>query len=156
MAPLNKSVLFDFQASEMNKLVFIVEDDEVQQKMLAKHFENMIGDFSVRTFSDPETMMTHLKEKPFAIVLDHYFVNSEKTGLDYLSVIKKRYSRIPIIYHTSSEDKTLKDKVMQMGAAVYIYKDTASYVRLRTAIDELEKRKIELDKGGFLKKLFRI
>lgn len=140
----------------MNKLVFIVEDDIVQQKMLAKHFENMVGDFSVRTFSNPEEMMAHLNEKPFAVVLDHYFGNaSVKTGLDYLKTIRKKYSRIPVIYHTSSEDRALKDKVMGMGAADYIYKDIASFVRLRTAIDELERKKTEREKGGFLKKLFR-
>lgn len=140
----------------MSKLVFIVEDDEVQQKMLARHFENMVGDFSVRTFSNPEDMVTHLNEKPFAVVLDHYYGNaSAKTGLDYLSTIRKKYSKIPVIYHTSSEDRTLKNKVMEMGAAEYIYKDDASFVRLRTAIDELERKRIEREKAGFLKRLFR-
>jgi len=141
----------------MNKLVFIVEDDMVQQKMLAKHFENMVGDFSVRTFSDPDDMMAHLGEKPFAVVLDHYFGNdSVKTGLDYLQTIRKKYSRTPVIYHTSSEDKGLKDQVMSLGAIDYIYKDPASFVRLRTALDELERKRVESEKGGFLKKLFRI
>ncbi|MFZ1807383.1 MAG: response regulator [Cyclobacteriaceae bacterium] len=140
----------------MSKLVFIVEDDMVQQKMLAKHFENMVGNFSVRAFSDPDDMMAHLNEKPFAVVLDHYFGNaSVKTGLDYLQTIRKKYSRIPVIYHTSSEDKGLKDKVMRLGAVDYIYKDLASFVRLRTVLDELERNRIESEKGGFLKKLFR-
>ncbi|MEQ8364431.1 MAG: response regulator [Cyclobacteriaceae bacterium] len=141
----------------MSKLVFIVEDDIVQQKMLAKHFENLVGDFSVRSFSDPDEMMAHLNEKPFAVVLDHYFGNATaKTGLDYLQIIRKKHSKIPVIYHTSSEDRTLKDKVIKMGAVDYIYKDAASFVRLRTVIDELERKRAEREKGGFLKKLFRI
>ncbi|MEP2669381.1 MAG: response regulator [Cyclobacteriaceae bacterium] len=140
----------------MSKLVFIVEDDEIQQKMLTRHFQNMVGDFSVRTFSDPEDMMAHLNEKPFAVVLDHYYGNaSAKTGLDYLTTLRKKHSRIPVIYYTASEDRTLKDKVLKIGAVQYIYKDDASFVRLRTAIDELERKRIEREKGGFLKRLFR-
>ena len=53
----------------MNKLVFIVEDDLVQQKMLQHHFEELLGNYVVKTFTDPKDMFAHLKDKPFAIVL---------------------------------------------------------------------------------------
>lgn len=141
----------------MNKLVFIVEDDIIQQKMLSKYFETLVGSFKVRTYSNPEEMMAHLNEKPFVVVLDHYFGNiSTKTGLDYLSVLRKDHTQIPVIYYTSIEDHTIREKVMSLGAVSYIYKDSASFVRLRTAIDELERKRAERENRGFLKKLFRI
>lgn len=136
----------------MNKLVFIVEDDIIQQKMLSKYFETLVGSFKVRTYSNPEEMMAHLNEKPFVVVLDHYFGNiSTKTGLDYLSVLRKDHTQIPVIYYTSIEDHTIREKVMSLGAVSYIYKDSASFVRLRTAIDELERKRAERENRGFLK-----
>jgi len=85
-------------------------------------------------------MIAHLDEKPFAIVLDHFFNHQTKTGLDYLAFLLKKYSSLPIIYHTSSIDESLKEKVMKMGAIQYIHKDSASFVRLRTALDTIHEK----------------
>ena len=136
--------------------VFIVEDDPIQQKVLQRHFENMVGDFKVRTFSNPEEILEHLHDKPFAIVLDHYFDGgNEKTGLEYLKVIKKK-SGIPVIYYTSSDDSELPQKVKKLGAVAFIHKDLSSFVRLRTTLDQLEAERAEREKKGFLKRFFKL
>jgi len=137
----------------MDKLIFVVEDNPVQQKMLEVHFEQMLGNFKVRTFANPDDMYSHLKEKPFAVVLDHFFVDKkDKTGLDYLKDLKKNHGSIPVIYYTTLDDKAIREKVMAMGAEQYIVKDLASLVRLRTALDQVDEKK---SKKGFLKKLFK-
>src|ERR1043165_4071407 len=82
----------------MNKLVYIVEDDPVHQKMLEVHFEEL-GNYAVRTYTNPEDMMNNLHEKPFAIVLDHFF-GVRKTGLDYLKELKKKKLGIPVIHYS--------------------------------------------------------
>lgn len=140
-------------SSSVDKMVFIVEDDPVQQKMLKKHFQDMVGNYSVQTFFNPDELLAHLNEKPYAIILDHYFGNDNpKTGLDYLKLIKKKFSSIPVIYYTASDDSTLPDKVLKMGAFQFIYKDVSSFVKLRTALDKIESSK---GKAGFLKRLFK-
>lgn len=137
----------------MNKLVFIVEDDLVQQKMLQVHFEEMLGNYTVRTFANPEYLFAHLKEDPFAIVLDHFFSdNMGKTGLDYLRLLKKKYPSLPVIYHTTLEDESIRSEVMALGAEQYIIKNGASLVRLRTALDQLHEKAA---KKGFFSRLFR-
>lgn len=129
----------------MNKLVFIVEDDLVQQKMLQHHFEEMLGNYVVKTFADPKDMLARVKEKPFAIVLDHFFSNtSDKTGLDYLKELRKNHSSIPVIYYTTLNDDGVRAKVMALGAKEYIIKNSASLVRLRTALDALNAKKPSL------------
>jgi len=135
----------------MNKLVFIVEDDLVQQKMLQHHFEELLGNYDVKTFADPKDMFAHVKDKPFAIVLDHFFSNnSDKTGLDYLKELKKNNASIPVVYHTTLKDDAVRAKVMALGAEDYIVKDSASLVRLRTALDAISTKK-----KGFLSKIFK-
>jgi DNA-binding NtrC family response regulator len=134
-------------------LVFIVEDHPVQQKLLKVHFEETLGQYTVRTFSHPKDMLSHLKEKPFAIVLDHFFGDHDKlTGLDYLKTLKKSHAAIPVIYYTTLNDIKIQQQVKELGAADYIIKDSASLVRLRTALDALHQKKSQ--KKGILKKMF--
>jgi DNA-binding response OmpR family regulator len=136
----------------MKKLVFIVEDNPVQQKMLQVHFEQMLGEYTVHTFENPALMFSHLSEKPFAIVLDHFFDDKNgKTGLDYLRELKKKFQRIPVIYYTTLDDDKVRSEVMTLGAEQYIIKNSASLVRLRTALDAIKEKN---NKKGFLSKLF--
>ena len=134
----------------MKKLVFVVEDNPAQQKALQVHLEEMLGDYAVRTFADPLEMFKHLAEKPFAVVLDHFFPG-DKTGLDHLSSLKKKNASLPVIYYTSSRDEDIKAKALKGGVEQFIIKDEASLVRLRTALDLISER---LSKKGFLGRLF--
>ena len=136
----------------MKKLVFIIEDDLVQQKMLQVHFEEVLANYTARTFANPDDMLGHLREKPFAVVLDHFFSDKEgKTGLDYLKIMRKNYSSIPVIYYTTLNDDAVRAEVMALGAEQYIIKDSASLVRLRAALDNLHEKE---SKKGFLRRLF--
>lgn len=136
----------------MKKLVFIIEDDLVQQKMLQVHFEEVLATYTARTFSNAEDMLAHLKEKPFAVVLDHFFGDKGgKTGLDYLRIIRKNYSSTPVIYYTTFDDEATRAEVMSLGAEQYIIKNSASLVRLRAALDSLHAKESQ---KGFFGKLF--
>lgn len=137
----------------MKNIVYIVEDNLVQQKMLQVHFEQMLENYSVRTFANPDDMFQHLGEKPFAIVLDHFFADKKnRTGLDYLKDLKKNHPTIPVIYYTSANDDAVRTEVMKVGVEQYIHKDSASLVRLRTALDTLHEKQ---SKKGFFQKLFK-
>ncbi|HEY0655817.1 MAG TPA: response regulator [Chryseosolibacter sp.] len=126
----------------MKKLVFIIEDSPIQQKMLRVHFEEMLGNYEVKTFADPDDMFEHIKDKPFAIVLDHFFNDKkEKNGLDYLREIRKKHKSIPVIYYTSLDDEKIRTEVLALGAEEFIIKNSASLVRLRTALDAIHSRK---------------
>lgn len=136
----------------MKNIVYIIEDNLVQQKMLQVHFEETLGNYTVRTFDNPDNMFEHLNEKPFAIVLDHFFANKKNlTGLDYLRELKQKHSNIPVIYYTSANDDTIREEVLKIGVEQYIHKDSASLVRLRTALDSLHEK---AKNKGFFKKLF--
>ena len=135
----------------MKKLVYVVEDNPVQQKMLQVHFEQVLGDYAVETFSHPRDVLGHLSEKPFAVVLDHFFGDREKTGLDYLREIKKTRRNIPVIYYTTLNDESVRKQVLELGADSYIIKDSASLVRLRATLDEISAK---MSKRSFFSRLF--
>lgn len=137
---------------KVKNLVFIVEDNPVQQKMLKAHFEEVLNNYSVRTFSSPIDLIKNLKDKPFAVVLDHFFYPGAETGLHYLRELRKRYSSIPIIYHTTLDDDAIRAEVMALGASEYIIKDTTSLVRLRTTLDVIHNK--ILFKKDFWKRWF--
>ncbi len=134
------------------KLVFIVEDNKYQQKMLEVHFKEVLGNYQVKSFGNPIEMMSHLiEEEPYAIVLDHFFEGQTKTGLDYIAGIRKSHKNLPIIYHTTLDDDAVRRQVMAAGAEAYIVKDSASLVRLRTALDAIQEHH---GKKGFFGRLF--
>lgn len=133
------------------KLVFVVEDNPAQQKMLQVHFEETLGNYDVRIFPSPEELLKNVDQRPHAVVLDHFFDGQSKTGLDYLTEVRKSHKHIPVIYHTTLDDDGVRKKVMDLGAEMYIIKDAASMVRLRTALDNIQEK---LDKKGFFSKLF--
>lgn len=135
----------------MKNLVFIVEDNPVHQKMLQVHFEEVLNNYLVKTFPNPEDLLHHMKEKPFAVVLDHFFDNVPNTGLHYLKELQKNYSSTPVIYYTTLDDKKVREEALNLGAEEYIIKDSASLVRLRTALDLIHEKK---SKQPFWKKLF--
>jgi DNA-binding response OmpR family regulator len=137
--------------ANQKKLVFVVEDNPVQQKLLQVHFEETLGEFEVRIFSNPDDLMSRLGDKPYAVVLDHFFEGQKKTGLDYLTELRQHHKHIPVIYHTTLDDESIRTKVMGLGAEMYIIKDSASLVRLRTALDNIKERE---SKRGFFSKLF--
>lgn len=135
----------------MKKLVYIIEDNPVQQKMLQVHFEQMLGDYVVKTFVTGKDLFKQLTEKPFAIVLDH-FLSDGTTGLEHLRELRKKYADIPVIYYTTFDDDAVRNEAMKLGVEQYILKDSASLVRLRTALDNITEKS---NKKGFFKKLFK-
>lgn len=137
--------------ANQKKLVFVVEDNPMQQKMLQVHFEQTLGAYDVKTFANPDELMKNLDQRPYAVVLDHFFEGQSRTGLDYLAELRKNHKNIPVIYHTTLDDENVRKQVMALGAEMYIIKDSASLVRLRTALDNIQEK---LSKRGFFSRLF--
>ena len=134
----------------MSNLIFIVEDNVVQQKLMKVHFEEILGNYTVRAFENPHDIFSQLNENPLAVILDHFFDDRMgKTGLHFLRVIKVRHPSIAVIYYTSWEDENLRNNVMGLGAEQYIVKNSASLVRLRSALDLLHERKARKRSGVF-------
>lgn len=136
------------------KLVFIVEDNRMQQEVLQSHFEEVLGNYVVRIFPTPVDLIKHLDETPFAVVLDHFFEPGAETGLHYLKKLRKSHPASSIIYHTTLNDDAVRAEVMGLGAVDYILKDSTSMLRLRKALDSIQKKNEKASKRSFWKKMW--
>jgi two-component system KDP operon response regulator KdpE len=129
------------------KTIFVVDDDPAHLKIIELQLKHL--GYPVTTFTSGKVMLENLSEPPFVIILDHY-LREEKTGSEYLTEIRKKVPKVPVIYMTSvNDEETIKD-IYSKGAYGYIEKSGASQVRLRTLLDEI----VEDDKKNWIQKLF--
>ncbi|MEQ1586487.1 MAG: response regulator [Cyclobacteriaceae bacterium] len=136
----------------MKKLVFIIDDDPVYLKFMKGHF-NQMEEFQTQVFqTGTEALAALANTKPFLIILDHLFLNDSKTGLEYLKEIRRKDSKVSVIYITATNDDTLRAKTSKLKVDHYILKDDVFLMHLRTALDKL---KNQPEKEGLLKKLFK-
>ena len=133
----------------MNKLVFIVDDDQVYLQFMRNHFNQMEG-YTVEVYSSGREAIQQLETKnPFLLILDHHLNDPAGDGLHYLALIKKQKPSLPVLYITSDDTGTLRSEVLKAGGKSLIVKSDSFLVQLRTAIDEINAKK-----KGFFEKLF--
>lgn len=122
----------------MKKLVFIIDDDPIYLKFMNGHFKQM-DEYHTEVFqSGAEALKALDQAKPYLIILDHIFLNDpDRTGLDYLKEIRKKSSKIPVIYITAINEEILRTKTKKLKVIDYLLKDDAFLIHLRTALDKL-------------------
>jgi DNA-binding NtrC family response regulator len=146
---LTQSINFNRQS--MDKLIFIIDDDQVYLNFMKGHFRQM-KDYTVEVHSNGDEAIKSLEAKnPFMIILDHNLSDPTKDGLYYLKKIKKIKPSVPTIYITSDSSAALKKEAAKQGAETLIVKSDSFLVQLRTAIDEISAPK----KKGILSKFFK-
>jgi DNA-binding response OmpR family regulator len=136
----------------MKKLVFIIDDDPVYLKFMNGHFRQM-DEYQTQIFQTGSEALKALDQtQPYLIILDHIFLNDpDQTGLEYLQAIRKKNSKVPVIYITAVDEEIIRSKTKKLKVIDYLIKDDAFLVHLRTALDKLNSKP---ESKGLLKKLF--
>ena len=135
----------------IDKLVYIIDDDQVYLKFMTEHFKRM-GGFITEIFLKGDEAISMLnKRKPDIIILDNHLEEPNKSGMHYLKLLSKVKPRIPVIYITADIDIELRKAVEKMGVESYILKDSSFLVYLRTALDDLSSGG---KKKSIIKKIF--
>lgn len=119
---------------ETAKIICVIDDDVAFQKMMTHHL-SALG-FAVRSLFSASEVDT-LKERPHAILLDHYLDNEKTTGLHLLKKLKKKMPEVPVIYMTSETDRSVREAALKSGVFDFIGKGAASLVNLRTSLDRI-------------------
>ena len=101
----------------MNK-VLIIDDEEAILKSLKLALKPY---FIVETLSDADNTLNIISEiNPACILLD--IKMPKVNGIDLLKEIKNSHPNLPVLIMSGHTDNTVEDKVIKLGASIYLNK----------------------------------
>lgn len=120
------------------KLIFIVDDDPFINMLVVKRFSS--PDCELIAFMSGEECLSELSKNPDLIILDYFFIHSEKeimNGLEVLEKVKELRPDIPVIMLSGQDRGEVVLELARKGIADYIIKDNNLIENLSASINEL-------------------
>lgn len=120
------------------KLIFIVDDDQLINKLVVKRFEE--EGFRVEAFTYGEECIKALNRNPDLIILDYYFISGDQkvmNGMEVFDMIQGSKPETPVIMLSGQEKGEIVLELARKGIKDYIIKDNNLIDNLREAIREL-------------------
>jgi DNA-binding NtrC family response regulator len=102
-----------------DKLIYIVDDEATISKLLEHWVEKRWG-YSVRLFSNGESLLEHLDEQPDLILLD--IMMPGIGGIEALKRVKEQYPDLPLIMLSAQGDVDVAVNALKLGATDYFSK----------------------------------
>jgi len=122
-----------------DKLIFIVDDDEMMSQMLSDHLsKNPLHKVSL--FGTGEDCIPELRQKPDAIILDYTLNTIDKNaadGLEILQQIKKIDREVCVIMLSSQEHYGKALQTIVKGATEYVVKEQDSFTKIDSILDSI-------------------
>jgi DNA-binding NtrC family response regulator len=135
-----------------NTLIFVVDDDLMQQDMLKDHLSAM-SNFTIKTFSTGEECLEQLGQNPDIVFLDYHLNSQKSTALDGLDILREIKTKNPLteVVMLSGQDKIeVAVDTMKYGAFDYIVKGESAFYRAEKAVYNLYKMaKLKRDAGMY-------
>ena len=120
------------------KLIFIVDDDPFINMLIVKRFTS--DKYRLQAFEYGEDCLKALDQKPDLIILDYFFVSSERevmNGMEVFDKIKKILPVVPVIMLSGQDKGEIVLELARKGIDDYIIKDNNLIDNLNVAITEL-------------------
>lgn len=134
--------------AEVNRKVYVVDDDESIRKSLARALAN--HDFEVETFASAQDFLNgYVRGAPGCLVLDHGM--PEITGLDLQERLAKTGHTIPIIFITGHGGIPESVRAIKAGAVDFLEKPFRQSVlvdRINTALAQDSAARQDADRYG--------
>jgi two-component system OmpR family response regulator len=124
------------------KLIFIVDDDPFINMLVVKRFTS--EGYRLVAYEYGEDCLKALEKNPDLIILDYFFVNSDRkvmNGMEVFNRIKEIKPEIPVIILSGQEKGEIVLELARKGINDYIIKDNNLIDNLHIAITELFDRK---------------
>lgn len=144
--------MFQFINNDVH--IFIVDDDELQLKMLKTKFISDLNKYKLKTFLSGEDFLEHLRKYPprknnlLILLLDYYLKTSQnknaKDGIEILQIVKEKYPDIEVVVLSAYEDETenIPQLVKENGAIDFIKKNENSYTLIQNLLMQLISKRI--------------
>lgn len=126
--------------------VLLIEDSNADYRLIQEYLgESQSPSFRISRgvdFSAGLSLITN--ESPDLVMLDLSL--PDRTGLEALSEIKRRFPQIPVIICSGAEDKEITVNALQIGAQDYVYKGKFdSYSLSRSLVFAYERNRLALE-----------
>jgi len=124
------------------KLIFIVDDDPFINMLVVKRFSS--EGYKLESFQYGEECLNALDKNPDLIILDYFFVSSDRevmNGMEVFDKIKEAKPDLPVIMLSGQEKGEIVLELARKGIDDYIIKDNNLIENLTTAITELFSRR---------------
>jgi two-component system, OmpR family, response regulator len=124
------------------KLIFIVDDDPLINKLVIKSIKSL--GYNIESFDYGEDCLKALGRNPDLIILDYYFISSDRqvmNGMEVFEKIKQLRQDIPVIMLSGQEKGELVLELARKGIDDYILKDNKLIDNLTVSVKELFVRK---------------
>lgn len=133
----------------------MIEDSNADYRLIQEYLgESQSPSFRISRGADFSAGLSLItNESPDLVMLDLSL--PDRTGLEALSEIKRRFPQIPVIICSGAEDKEITVNALQIGAQDYVYKgkfDSYSLSRSLVFAYERNRLALELEKKVFLNK----
>ncbi|HZY81054.1 MAG TPA: response regulator [Cyclobacteriaceae bacterium] len=115
------------------KTIFILDENSDKRNQMTHHLTAM--GFDVCSFASIDFVAVN--EKPFTVILDEKFNFGGKNGIQVIKKIRKKLSNAPVLFMRNRIDSKSSSEARKAGAYVVIEKNSAQFVNLRTALDQL-------------------
>lgn len=162
-----------FPAKEGNELkksssevfLYIVDDNELQLKMMQEKFKGTRSYKKTVGFKTGEECLKYFKTHKYKktaiiiVIIDYYLENSDEedvmNGIDLLTSLKEYDPGIEVIMLSSHEDVDLASSASHFGAASYIIKGADSFKKVINNIQWIVKEKDAIRKKVAGKQFFK-
>jgi CheY-like chemotaxis protein len=123
------------------KLIFVVDDDPVLTKLVAKRFTSDI--YRVEAFDYGEEALKVLSKNPDLIILDYLFHKAGQkvmNGMEVFDKIKETNPDVPVIMLSGQDRGEIVLELARKGIDDYVIKDNNLLDNLNASIIELLSR----------------
>ncbi|HSV89435.1 MAG TPA: response regulator [Bacteroidales bacterium] len=113
--------------------IFVVDDDHFFSRALIHTLEGK-NFLNISSFNSGEECIANLNLKPEIILLDQFFGEGLKTGLEVMRVIREKSPDSKVIFLTAFDSQKLAQDSMSLGAYDYLVKNEATLEKVKNLL----------------------
>lgn len=123
------------------KIIFIVEDNEVYAKSLQSYLQNRFPDIKeIKIFRIGEMCLMELHRNPGIVIMD-YFLNTKyedaHSGLDIIKRIKTQKPQTNIIMLSMQKNISVILEAIKGYDCIYVQKDLEAFMKIEQTIKDI-------------------
>lgn len=135
----------------LERILLLVEDDELQEKILRKILSGISEDLVIVSASKGEEALEYIRNNPDQVkimILD--LALPDISGLQVLKEMQEMSEKVPVVALSANEDKDIIVQAMQRGAKNYFVKgkNKKELQKFYTAIAEILEPKLNAQAVG--------